>query len=126
MFVLGMKHAAAKIIPNLLNFEQKQRRMDIALEMLTTFNDNLDLLTNHGCMVMTLKPKLNHPNGSVHPRPKKSRQVRSNVKDLLSVFLDCNGEVHHEFLPQDRTANKDYYIHTYIIGPYKPSARITV
>ena len=35
---LSMKHA------KLLNFEQKQCRMDIAQEMLTTFNDDLDLL----------------------------------------------------------------------------------
>ena len=34
------------------------------------------------------------------PRPQKIRQVRSNVKVLLTVFLDCNGVVHHEFLPQ--------------------------
>ena len=34
--VLGMKRAAA-------NFVQKQRRMDIAQEMLTTFNDDLNL-----------------------------------------------------------------------------------
>ena len=34
---LGMKRAAAKIVPKLLNFEQKQRLMDIAQEMLTTF-----------------------------------------------------------------------------------------
>ena len=42
--VLGMKRAAAKIVPKLLNFEQKQRRMNIVQEMLTTFNDNLELL----------------------------------------------------------------------------------
>ena len=42
--VLGMKRAAAKIVPKLLNFEQKQRRMDIAKAMLTTFNDDPDLL----------------------------------------------------------------------------------
>ena len=28
--VLGMKRKAAKFVPKLLNFEQKQRRMDIA------------------------------------------------------------------------------------------------
>ena len=42
--VLGMKCAAAKIVVNLLNFEQKQRRMGIAQEMLTTFNDDSDFL----------------------------------------------------------------------------------
>ena len=30
--LLAMKRAAAKIVPKLLNFEQKQRRMDIAQE----------------------------------------------------------------------------------------------
>ena len=32
------------IVPNLLNFDQKQRRMNIAQEMLTMFNDDSDLL----------------------------------------------------------------------------------
>ena len=32
------------VVPKLLNFKQKQRRMDIAKEMLTTFNDDSDLL----------------------------------------------------------------------------------
>ena len=35
----GMKRAAGKIVPKLLNFEQKQRRMDIAKDMLTTLNN---------------------------------------------------------------------------------------
>ena len=35
--VLGMKRTAVMIVPLLQNFEQKQRRMDIAQEMLTTF-----------------------------------------------------------------------------------------
>ena len=39
-----MKRAALKIVLKLLNFEQKQCRMDIAQEMLTTFNDDPDLL----------------------------------------------------------------------------------
>ena len=36
-----MKRAAAKIVPKLLNFEL---RMDIVQEMLTTFNEDPDLL----------------------------------------------------------------------------------
>ena len=42
--VLGMKSAAAKIVTKFLNFKQKQRRMCIAQEMLTKFNDDPDLL----------------------------------------------------------------------------------
>ena len=33
--VLGMKHAAAKFVPKLLNFEQTQRRMEVAQDSLT-------------------------------------------------------------------------------------------
>jgi len=44
------------------------------------------------------------------PRPKKARQVWANVKVLLTVFFDCRGVVHHEFLPQGRTVNKEYYL----------------
>ena len=44
------------------------------------------------------------------PRPKKSLKVRSNVKNLLPICCDCNGLEHHEFLPQDRMVNKEYYL----------------
>ena len=33
-----------------------------------------------------------------------------NVKVLLTVFFDCNGEVHHEFLPKDWMVNEEYYL----------------
>ena len=42
--VFGMKRTAPKIVSKLLNFKQKQRRMDIAQEMLTAFNNDPDLL----------------------------------------------------------------------------------
>lgn len=32
------------------------------------------------------------------PRPKKRRQVQSNVKFILTVFCDFNGTLHHECL----------------------------
>ena len=38
MDVLGIKRAASKIVPKLLNYELKQRPMDITQEMLTMFN----------------------------------------------------------------------------------------
>ena len=39
-----MPMAAGKFVPKLQNFEQKQRRMDIAEEILTTFSDEPDSL----------------------------------------------------------------------------------
>lgn len=42
--VLGMKHVAAKFVPKLLNFEQKQQRMDVAKESLNEVNGDAGLL----------------------------------------------------------------------------------
>ena len=44
--ILCIKRASPKIIKKLLNIVQKQRRMDIPREMLTTFNEDLDLPRN--------------------------------------------------------------------------------
>ena len=75
--------------------------------MLTTFNDDLDLLKE----IMTgdeswvygydieIKVQSSQWKLPEEPRLKNARQVRSNVKVLLTVFFDCNGVVHHRFLP---------------------------
>jgi histone-lysine N-methyltransferase SETMAR len=43
-------------------------------------------------------------------RPKKAKQVRSNVETMLIAFFDVEGLVHHEFLPQRQTMNQTVYI----------------
>ncbi|UYV76531.1 hypothetical protein LAZ67_14001018 [Cordylochernes scorpioides] len=115
---LGMRRVAAKFVPKLLNCDQKQHRMNIANEMLDSVRDDPNFLQRfitgdeawvYGYDVETKAQssqwKLPH-----EPRPKKARQVRSNVKVLLTVFFDCRGVVHHEFLPQGRTVKKEYYL----------------
>lgn len=112
---LGMSRVAAKFVPKLLNFDQKQHRVNIAQEMLDSVRDDPNVLQRvitgdeswvYGYDVETKAQssqwKLPH-----EPRPKKARQVRSNVKVLLTVFFDCRGMVHHEFLPQGSTVNKE-------------------
>ena len=42
--MLGMKHVAAKFVIKLLNFEQKQRRMEVAQGSLNEVNDDAELL----------------------------------------------------------------------------------
>jgi hypothetical protein len=44
------------------------------------------------------------------PRPKKARQVRSNVKTMLIAFFNAEGLVRHEFLPQRQTMKQSVYI----------------
>ncbi|UYV63933.1 hypothetical protein LAZ67_2006053 [Cordylochernes scorpioides] len=109
---LGMRQVAAKFVPKLLNCDQKQHRMNIANEMLDSVRDDPNLLQRvitgdeawvYGYDVET-KAQLSQWKLPHEPRPKKARQVRSNVKVLLTVL------VHHEFLPQGRTVNKEYYL----------------
>lgn len=116
--VLGMRRVAAKFVPKLLNFDQKNRRMSLAQEMLNEVNDDPDFLKRvitgdeswvYGYDVET-KAQSSQWKSPEEPRPKKARQVRSNVKVLLTVFFDYNGLVHQEFLPQGRTVNKEYYL----------------
>ena len=73
--VFGMKCEPGKIFPKLLNFEQKQRCVHIAQEMLTTFNGDPDWLKK-GITADELKPNFNHPNGSVQ----KSQDRKKHVK----------------------------------------------
>ena len=115
--ILGLKRVAANFVPKLLNFDQKTRRMNIAQEMLNDVNDDPDLLKRvisgdeswvYGYDVET-KAQSSQWKHTELPRPKKARQVRSNVKVLLTVFFDYLGVVHQKFLPQGRTVNKEYY-----------------
>jgi len=42
------------------------------------------------------------------PRPKKARQVKSNVKTMLIAFFDIDGLV-HEYVPRGQMVNKEFY-----------------
>ena len=46
---------------------------------------------------------------SSSPRPKKARQVKSNIKTMLIAFFDIDGLVHHEFVPTGQSVNKKFY-----------------
>ena len=93
--------------------------MDITQEMWTTFNCNPDLFKyvitgseswKYGYDIET-KAQSSQWKCPQQPGPgKSSRQIRSNVKVLLTVFFDCNGVVHHEFFPQSSMVNKEYYL----------------
>ena len=42
------------------------------------------------------------------PEETRSTKTTSNVKVFLTVVFYCSGVVHHEFLPQGHTVNKEY------------------
>ena len=100
--------------------------------LLTTLSDDSDLLKKlitgdeswvYGYDIET-KPQLSQWKHPEEPRPKKSHQVRLNVKVLLTVFFDCNDMVHHEFLPQGRTVNKEYYLEVIALSTSSETHRI--
>ena len=92
--------------------------MTIVQEMLNDVNNDPDLLLRvitgdkswvYGYDIET-KAQLSQWKHTESLRPKKARQVRSNVKVLLTVFFDYHGVVHQEFLPQGRMVIKEYYL----------------
>jgi len=44
------------------------------------------------------------------PRPKKARQVRSNIKSTLICFFDQKGIVYKEFVSPGQTVNAAFHI----------------
>jgi histone-lysine N-methyltransferase SETMAR len=48
-------------------------------------------------------------NTASSPLPKKTWQVKSNVKTMLIAFFDIDGLVHHEYFARGLTVNKEFY-----------------
>jgi len=91
-----MKRVSAKFVPKVLNFDQKNRRMSIAQELLNDVNDDPDLLKRVKTWDVKTKAQLSQGRHAGSPSP----QVRSNMKVLLTVFFDCRDVVPLEFFPQ--------------------------
>ncbi|XP_037570474.2 uncharacterized protein LOC119452325 [Dermacentor silvarum] len=101
---LAMKIVAAKFMPKLLTLEQKQLRVEVSQYMLDSTNSDPDfmntIITGDASWVYGYDPETKSQSSqwkhSTSPRPKKARQVRSNVKVMLTAFFDSRGVVHHE------------------------------
>lgn len=116
--VLGMRRVAARLVPKDLNFFQKEQRKLIAQDMLDNVNNDPTfmerIITGDETWVYEFdmqtsqqSSQWNFPN---EPKPKRPRQSRSKIKVMLTVFFDCRGVVHSEFLPEGQTVNKEYYL----------------
>jgi len=112
---LGLRRVSAKFVPKLLTMEQKHLCLEIAQDMLDCVESDSNFLntviTGDELWVYGYDPetkvKSSQWKHSSSPRPKKAQQVCSNVKVLLTVFLDSRGVVHHEYAPQGQTVTKE-------------------
>ena len=115
---LGLRRVAVKLVPKDLNFMQKSDRVDVAKDMLykVDFDPSFikRIITGEETWIYEYDTHSRHEasewRSSKEPRPKKPRRFQSKKKVMLTVFMDYRGVVHHEFLPEGHTVNKEYYL----------------
>jgi len=105
---LHLKRVAVKFVPHLLSEDQRANRLDVCREMKDQLKTDPDFLSKiitgdeswcYGYNPET-KQQSSQWKSASSPRPKKARQVKSNVKTMLICFFDIKGLVHCEFIPQ--------------------------
>jgi len=92
---LNMKHVSAKFVPRLLAEDQKNNHLNVCYDLRKQVGNNPQILskvvTGDETWCYSYDPETKQassqwktPNS---PKPKKARQVRSNVKIMLISFL---------------------------------------
>ena len=113
---LRIRPVTAKFVPRLLTAKQ-----DYRVSICTDLRDRAQndpsfmssIITGDECWVCGYDPETKQMSSqwstSSSPRPKKTEQVKSNIKTMLIAFFDIDGLVHQEFVPRGQTVNKEFY-----------------
>lgn len=112
---LGLRKVKSRLVPKMLNFMEKQRRIDVSETMLSDYQDKLNcIITGDESWIYAYDPETVDQSSEYRakgePRPKIPRQSKSKIKVMVTVFFDIRGVVHYEFLPTGQTVNKEYYL----------------
>lgn len=113
--VLRLRKVKSRMVPKTLSLFEKQRRIDVCETMLSDYQVNMKcMITGDEVWIYAYDPETTDQSSEYRTkgeaRPKKSRQSRSKIKVMLTVFFDYRGVVHYEFLPPGQTVNKEYYL----------------
>jgi len=115
---LNMRRISARFVPRLLNDDQKALRVSVCREFKQARDDPnfiFNIVTGEETWVYGYDPDTKQQSSSQwkssnSPRPKKARQVRSNVTSMLiSPSPDIQGIVHKEFVPSAQNVNGEFY-----------------
>ena len=114
---LGIRKICVKMVPRLLNEQQKERRVQVCHDILEEFETEPNLLgrviTGDESWIFEYDPEMKCQSlqwkSLTSPRPKKARMSKSKIKVMLIALFDVRGIVHTEFMPQGHTINQHIY-----------------
>ena len=105
--VLGMHRVTAKFMPRILTADQKQQHINVCTELRQLASDDETLsrvISGDESWVYgynsETKQQSSQWKSPMSPRPKKARQVKSNVKSMIITFFDVKGIVHKNLSQQ--------------------------
>jgi len=113
-----MKHVAVKFVPRLLTQDQQNTHLTLCQELKNQTESDPNffpkVITGDESWYYGYDPETKQASiqwkTPTSPRPKKARQVRSNVKTMLIVFFYVRRIVHQEFIPAGQTVNQEFYL----------------
>lgn len=114
---LGKRKICARFVPHALTTEQKQERVVYCQDLLLMGQDELFweiIITGDETWCFAYDPATKRQSaewvGQNSPKPKKLRFQKSRVKTMLIVFLDAEGVIHREFVPEGQKVNAEFYV----------------
>ena len=113
-YELNMRRIAAKFVPRLLNNDQRDHQVQVCTTLQEAVRHDPNFLsrviTGDESWVYDYNPETKQQWKTPSSlRPKKVRQIRSNIKSMLINFLDIRGIVHKAFVPPGQTVNGKFY-----------------
>ena len=115
---LKMKRIEGTMVPRVLTEEQRQRRVEVAHDMLSRLCTDPTLLSRvitmdeswvYGYDPETLRVSTQWAHKDER-RPQVAKRSKSKIKAMLLIFFDEEGVVFEDWLPSGRTVTASYHI----------------